>query len=74
MMNKALRRCAESPVQPEFSLCGDASDGFASGDLDEDYAIARDGESITCPKCCNAVLEIKALRNPLRPRKGQEHE
>lgn len=65
------RRCAISPIQPEFSLCGDAYDGFASGDLDEPYDIAEAGESITCPQCCLIIREVKALRNPLRPRKDK---
>lgn len=68
-MSRATRRCAESPVQPEFSLCGDAFDAFDSGDASEPYEFAKPGESITCAICCNAVREIKAIRNPLRPRK-----
>jgi hypothetical protein len=63
-----LRRCAASPVQPEFSLCGEAEDGFESGDLEEEFAIALPHESITCPRCCAAIREVKALRNRLAPR------
>ncbi|MCF6783361.1 hypothetical protein [Stutzerimonas stutzeri] len=65
----AIRRCAQSPIQPEFSLCGDAFDAFDSGDAEEPHSIAGPGESITCPECCMAVREVKAIRNPLRPRK-----
>lgn len=71
-MVKALRRCAESPLSVEFSLCGDAFDGFESGDLAEDFAFARPGESITCPRCCQAVREVKAIRNRLAPRAESE--
>lgn len=64
-----LRRCAQHPLDAEFSLCGDAFDGFASGDLDEDYEIAGPDQSITCPRCCQAIREVKAIRNRLAPRK-----
>jgi hypothetical protein len=63
-----MRRCAMNPLQAEFSLCGDAFDGFASGDLDEDYKLADPGESINCPSCCQIIREVKAIRNRLRPR------
>jgi hypothetical protein len=71
-MIKAVRRCAESPVQPEFSLCGDAFDAFESGDASESYELAKPGQSITCSMCCTAIREIKAIRNPLRPKKDSE--
>lgn len=58
----------------EFSLCGDAFDGFDSGDLPGPFAFAKEGQSITCPKCCAAIREIKATRNPLRPRKPGLHD
>jgi len=56
-------------MQAEFSLCGDAFDAFDSGDAEEPYVIAGPGQSITCPDCCRAVREVKAICNPLRPRK-----
>ena len=68
-MAKAIRRCAQHPIQAEFSLCGDAFDAFDSGDAEEPHEIAKPGQSITCPVCCRAVQEVKAMRNPLRPRK-----
>lgn len=74
---RGLRRCAQNPLLAEFSLCGDAFDGFGSGDLVEDFAIAQPGESITCARCCEAVREVKAMRNRLAPRaesKRQEYE
>lgn len=66
----ARRRCAVSPLFAEISLCGDAFDGFDSGDLPEPFDFAEEGQSITCPRCCDAIREIKAIRNPLRPRKA----
>lgn len=68
-MAKPIRRCAPNPMQGEYSLCGDAIDIQAIEEDAENYVIAKAGESINCPKCCAAVREIKALRNPLRPRK-----
>lgn len=68
-MAKSIRRCAVNPIQAEFSLCGDAFDIQAVDDHADDYVIAEPGQSITCPNCCLAIREIKALRNPLRPRK-----
>lgn len=64
----ANRRCATSPLFAEYSLCGAAFDAFDSGDADEPFDFADDSQSITCPDCCRAIKEIKALRNPLRPR------
>lgn len=65
---KAIRRCAESPNQPEFSLCGDAFDAFSSGDSDEPFEFAGEGQTVNCEMCVSAIREIKKLRNPLRPR------
>lgn len=65
----ANRRRIESPFKSEFSLCGDALDAFATGCAPEEFAFAKVGESITCTECCRAIRQIKALRNPLRPRK-----
>lgn len=65
-----LKRCAESPLNSEFSLCGDAFDIRAVDGSAEECDIAKPGESITCPECCRIIREVKALRNPLRPRKG----
>ena len=68
----ANRRCAMSPQQAEFSLCGDAFDGFATGDLPEPFDFVEDGQAITCPRCCLFIREVKAMKNPLRPRKEQD--
>jgi hypothetical protein len=66
-----VRRCAQHPLLAEFSLCGDAFDAFASGDVDEPYVIAEPGQSINCADCCRAVAEIKKTRNRLLPRSDQ---
>lgn len=63
-----VRRCAQNPMQAEFSLCGDAFDAFASGDAEEPHEIAGPGQTINCEDCCRAVREIKSMRNPLKPR------
>lgn len=65
---RPMRRCATNPMNAEYSLCGDASDGHDSGDLDEPFEFAGPDQSITCPNCCRAIREVKAIRNRLRPR------
>lgn len=64
----AKRRCVGNPLNGEFSLCGDAFDIAEDLEGEEDYEIAGPGQSITCPRCVLAIREIKAIRNPLRPR------
>lgn len=63
-----MRRCAQNPLQAEFSLCGNAFDAFDSGDADEPHEIANAGQVINCEDCCRAIREVKAMRNTLRPR------
>lgn len=70
----ANRRCAMSPLFSEFSLCGDACDGFDSGDLPEPFDFVEDGQSITCLRCCLIIREVKAMRNTLRPLKEKEYD
>lgn len=67
-----IRRCASSPFDKEFSLCGDSMESYeeeGSSAL-EDFNFARPGESITCEKCCHAIKTIKVLGNALEPRKA----
>ena len=66
----SIRRCAMNPMQAEYSLCGEAFDAFDTGDTPERFEFAEEGRSITCRRCCEAIREIKGLRNPLRPRKS----
>lgn len=61
------RRCAESPLNGEYSLCGDAFDAFID-DPESEFVVAAPAQSITCPKCCQIIRTVKAMRNPLRPR------
>lgn len=62
-------RCASSPFDSEITLCGDALEAFAAGFAEEEFDFARQGESITCEKCCHAISAIKVMRNTLEPRK-----
>lgn len=68
MSTKVRRRCATSPSNAEYSLCGDSWDAFDSGDAEEPFEFAEDGQTINCEECCKVIREIKKLRNPLRPR------
>lgn len=63
----AVRRCAPSPIEPEQSLCGDAPEAYAIGLAPEPFELAGT-RSITCPRCCEAIREVKAIRNRLAPR------
>ena len=67
----ANRRCAESPINAEFSLCGIAFDAYHE-DADAAYDVASPTDSITCPRCCQIISTVKAMRNRLRPRKGDD--
>lgn len=68
-MAKSIRRCAESPSNSEYTLCGDPFDAFDCGDAGEPHEIASHCQSITCPECCRIIRDVKAITNPLRPRK-----
>lgn len=61
------RKCAQSTSQPEFSLCGDAFDAFATGDADEEHEIAVQGGTITCPACCEQIRDIRSMHYRLKP-------
>jgi len=65
----ANRRCVESPINAEYSLCGIAFDAHYD-DPDAAFDVAGPAESITCPQCCIIIRTAKAMRNPLRPRRG----
>lgn len=67
-MGKAVRRCADNPAAPEYSLCGQAYDAFDSGDADERFEFVEKGQTINCENCCRAIREIKRIRNPIKPR------
>lgn len=52
-----VKRCAEDPLQGEFSLCGVAFD--ALDDDIEPYEIVKPGQTVTCEDCKRCIREIK---------------
>lgn len=64
-----MKRCAENPAQGEYTLCGVAWDAPDSEDDVEPFVMAKDDESITCLLCCRVIRIVKAMKNPLKPRK-----
>lgn len=62
----AVRRCAPNPIEREHSLCGDAPEAFELGMAPEPFEQAGK-RSITCRRCCEAIREVKAIRNRLEP-------
>jgi len=66
-MSRAIRRCVQSPLNGEFTLCGDACDGPASEADMPDHRVAQADESVTCVQCCEFIRAMKAIRNRLRP-------
>ena len=66
----SFRKCAQNTSNPEFTLCGDAFDAFASGDADEEHECAGQGGTVTCPECCTQIRDIRDMRYRLKPRKG----
>ena len=63
-----VRVCAQSAVNGEFTLCGDAFDSFATGYAEEEHNCAGRGEVVNCPKCCRIIQNIRNMRYQLRPR------
>lgn len=62
----AVRRCESNPLEREHSLCGDAPEAFELGMAPEPFEPAGK-RSITCRRCCEAIREVKAIRNRLEP-------
>lgn len=55
-----MRRCAEHPLQPEFSLCGDAFDIYETeGDDAEPFAFVKRGQTVTCDNCRDAITKLR---------------
>ena len=54
-----MKRCAQSPAQPEFSLCGDAWDAPDTEDDVEPFRFAERGETVTCEKCRGIIDKIR---------------
>ena len=67
----SLRVCAQSAVNGEFTLCGDAFDAFASGYAEEEHDCAGPGQVVTCPQCCKVIQDIRDMRYRLKPRETQ---
>lgn len=60
--------CAQNPVQPEFTLCGDAFDIISTEAPDEDiepfdFAVGR-GDKVTCEHCLRAIAFIYEIYTP----------
>ena len=51
--------CATSPVNPEFTLCGDAFDAYESGDSERPIIFAKQGERVNCEQCLIVIIEIR---------------
>lgn len=58
-----MKVCAPNPNSGgEYSLCGDAFDAPDTEDDVEEFRIGESGDLVTCPKCREAILEIKAIK------------
>lgn len=64
-----MRKCAQSPIQAEFTLCGDAFDAYDSGDAEEQHQIVGAGQVVDCPQCCKVIQDIREMKYRLKPRK-----
>lgn len=53
---------AACPLNAEYTLCGDAFDGFDSGDLDEAPIFANKDQTITCLKCRRVIDYCKSIK------------
>lgn len=54
-----MRICVQNPVNPEFSLCGDASDAAQTEDDSEEFRFAFEKlERVSCEKCLSIIEEI----------------
>lgn len=51
--------CSFHPLQPEFSLCGDAFDAPDTEDDVEPFELASNGETVTCENCREAIKAIR---------------
>lgn len=59
--------CCENPSMREYSLCGVAYDAFDTGDAESPVAIAKKGQTITCPDCRNVIAEVKSIKHWKQP-------
>ena len=58
-----MKRCAQNPMHPEYTLCGDAFDAPETEGI-EPFTFAVPGEAVTCDKCCKAIAYIYEIYTP----------
>lgn len=51
--------CATNPIQPEFSLCGDAYDAPETEDDVEPFDFAYEGQTVTCVNCRHVIDTLR---------------
>ncbi|UUV44556.1 hypothetical protein RCMOTHERGOOSE_46 [Rhodobacter phage RcMotherGoose] len=62
-----MKICAQNPIQPEFTLCGDAfdiADTEAPDDDIEPFTFAVPGQKVTCEQCLRAIAFIHEIYTP----------
>lgn len=59
-----MKLCAQHPLQPEYTLCGDAFDAPDTEDDVEPFTFAVYGEKVTCAKCRLAIAFIYEIYTP----------
>lgn len=64
-----MRRCAENPINAEFTICGDAFDALETGDADEAHECAGPRQVVNCPSCFAIIQDLRDMKYKLRPRK-----
>lgn len=63
-----------SPLNGEFTLCGDALEGSASDDAEIEAAAATKSRTVTCPKCATVVLHCRGVAVGVVVKRGQVHD
>lgn len=56
-----MKICAQHPLQPEFTLCGDAFDAPETEDDVEPFKFAVPGDKVTCEHCRRAIAFIHEI-------------
>lgn len=54
-----MKLCAQAPLNPEFSLCGDAEDAPETEDDVEPFRFAGEGETLTCEACMQIIKHVR---------------
>lgn len=63
-----------SPLNEEFTLCGDALEGSASDEQEIDPALITKSRTVTCPKCATTVLHCRGVVVGVVVKRGQIHD